>query len=188
LDDAGEHTAGVQQVGYGAERCRCNCLTRRGGTQVGPGGWDERAGPVGQNQDEVQLAVAPHPAKQRECLAFQRVAGSNNGDLGRVALEVGSVLPFRSTTLHALIALHGLETAITAAFQHDDRPHVVVYADDFVVLHPTRAGVERARRIAEAWLSGIGLQLKASQTRIGHTLHSIDGRIGFDFLGFSIRH
>ena len=90
--------------------------------------------------------------------------------------------------LLALIALHGLETAITTAFPHADRPHVVVYADDFVVLHPTRAGVERARQIAEEWLSGIGLQLKASKTRIGHTRHAIDGRIGFDFLGFSIRH
>lgn len=45
--------------------------------------------------------------------------------------------------LLALVALHGLETAITTAFRQDDRPHVVVYADDFVVLHPTRAGVER---------------------------------------------
>jgi RNA-directed DNA polymerase len=90
--------------------------------------------------------------------------------------------------LLALIALHGLETAITSGFRATDRPHVVVYADDFVVLHPTRAGVERARQLAGEWLSGIGLQLKASKTRIGHTLHAIDGRAGFDFLGFSIRH
>jgi RNA-directed DNA polymerase len=90
--------------------------------------------------------------------------------------------------LLALIALHGLETAITAGSRNDDRPHVVVYADDFVVLHSTRAGVERARQLAEEWLSRIGLQLKASKTRIGHTLHAIDGRAGFDFLGFSIRH
>jgi hypothetical protein len=91
LDDAGEHTAGVQQIGYGAERCRDSCLTCRRGIQVGPGGWDERAGPVGENQDEVQLAVAPHPAKQRQRLTFQGVAGSNNGDLSRVPLEVRSV-------------------------------------------------------------------------------------------------
>jgi RNA-directed DNA polymerase len=65
---------------------------------------------------------------------------------------------------------------------------VVAYADDFVVLHSTHAGVERAQQRAEEWLSGIGWQLKASTTRIGHTLHAIDGRAGFDFLGFSIRH
>src|ERR687886_2362232 len=51
--------------------------------------------------------------------------------------------------LLALIALHGLETAITRGFRATDRPHVVVYADDFVVLHPTRAGVERAQQLAE---------------------------------------
>ena len=90
--------------------------------------------------------------------------------------------------LLALIALHGLETAITSAFSQRDRPQVVVYADDFVVLHPTRAGVEKAQQIAEEWLSGMGLHLKASKTRIGHTLHALDGRAGFDFLGFSIRH
>jgi RNA-directed DNA polymerase len=62
--------------------------------------------------------------------------------------------------LLAIVALHGLETAITAAFRHDDRPHVVVYTDGFVLLDPTLAGVERARQIAEEWLSDMGLQLK----------------------------
>jgi RNA-directed DNA polymerase len=92
--------------------------------------------------------------------------------------------------LLALIALHGLETAITSAFVKRDRPQVIVYADDFVVLHSTRAGVEKAQRIAEEWLSGMGLHLKASKTRMAHTLHAIDGekRAGFDFLGFSVRH
>ena len=45
--------------------------------------------------------------------------------------------------LLALIALHGLETAITTAAFHTDRPHVVVYADDFVSASDPR-GVERA--------------------------------------------
>jgi hypothetical protein len=81
-----------------------------------------------------------------------------------------------------------LETAITSAFPPRDRPQVVVYADDFVVWHPTRAGVENAQCVAEEWLSGMGLHLKASKTRIGHTLHAIDGHGGIDFLGFSIRH
>jgi hypothetical protein len=39
----------------------------------------------------------PHAGKQRECLTFRRVADSNNGDRSRIVLEVGSVLPFRST-------------------------------------------------------------------------------------------
>ena len=97
MSDAGEDTAGVQQVRYGAKRCRRGCFTRCGGVQVGPGGRDERARTVGQDQDQIQLAVAPHPAEQRERLACQRVAGSDHRDLGWIALEVGSVAPFRST-------------------------------------------------------------------------------------------
>ena len=100
MNDAGEHTAGVQQVRYRAKRCRCGDFRLCGGIQVSPGRWDERAGPVGQNQDEVQLAVAPHPAKQRQRLTFQWVPRSDDRDFGRVALEVGSVLPFRSTSSH----------------------------------------------------------------------------------------
>ena len=57
-----------------------------------------------------------------------------------------------------------------------------------MVVHPTRAGVEQAQCVAEAWLSGMGLHLKASNTRIGHTLHAIDGHGGSDCLGFAIRH
>jgi RNA-directed DNA polymerase len=88
----------------------------------------------------------------------------------------------------ALIALCGLETAITAGFDTRDRPQVVVYADDFVVLHPSREGVEKAQCIAEHWLSGIGLHLKPSKTRIAHTRLALDGTAGFDFLGFHVRH
>lgn len=95
LDDAGKYPAGVQQIRYRAKRGRCGDFRLCGGIQVSPGRWDERAGPVGQHQDEVQLAVAPHPAKQRQRLTFQWVPRSNDRDFGRVALEVGSVLPFR---------------------------------------------------------------------------------------------
>src|SRR5215467_5480113 len=38
-----------------------------------------------------------------------------------------------------------------------------------------------------AWLAGMGLEMKASKTRIAHTLHHINGKAGFDFLGFTIR-
>ena len=97
MNNAGEHPAGVQQVRYRAKRCRCGDFRPCGGIQVGPERRDERAGPVGQHQDEVQRAVAPHPAKQRQYLTFQRVPCSDDRDFGRVALEMGSVLPFRST-------------------------------------------------------------------------------------------
>jgi RNA-directed DNA polymerase len=96
--------------------------------------------------------------------------------------------------LLANIALHGLETAIRDAFLFKTkRPHttgkpsVIRYADDFVVLHPDLAVIERAQHIANAWLADMGLELKPSKTRITHTLHQHDGSVGFDFLGFNVR-
>ncbi len=99
--------------------------------------------------------------------------------------------------LLANIALHGLETAIKAAFPRQIwmagqrvgwTPIVVRYADDFVVLHHDLPAVERAKHIAADWLRGMGLELKPSKTRIVHSLHAHDGHPpGFDFLGFRVR-
>jgi RNA-directed DNA polymerase len=91
------------------------------------------------------------------------------------------------------VALHGLETAIRAAFPSKYRgrapwqPLVIRYADDFVVLHEDLAVIERVRQIADDWLRGMGLELKPSKTRVTHTLRPHDGAPGFDFLGFHIR-
>jgi RNA-directed DNA polymerase len=90
------------------------------------------------------------------------------------------------------VALHGLETAITAAFPaHKQgrswRPKVVRFADDLVVLHRDRDEVVQAQALASTWLSEVGLALKPSKTRIAHTLQPMDGVVGFDFLGFHVR-
>jgi RNA-directed DNA polymerase len=80
--------------------------------------------------------------------------------------------------LLANIALHGLERDIAKAFTHrEENPSLIRYADDWVVLHPTRAGVEKARQVVERWLRDMGVELKPSKTRITHTL---DGEAGFD--------
>ena len=44
-----------------------------------------------------------------------------------------------------------------------------------------------SRDLIQQWLGGMGLELKPSKTRIGHTLRKHDGQAGFDFLGFTIR-
>ncbi len=80
-----------------------------------------------------------------------------------------------------------METAIIGAYPSGQQPQVVRYADDFVVLHPTEEGVQKAQVRAAAWLADMGLEMKASKTRIAHTLHPINGKAGFDFLGFTIR-
>ena len=102
MTDAGENAAGVQQVRYRAKRCRRGCVRRCRRIQVGPGGRDERARTILEDQNEIQLAVAPHPTKQWERPALQWVPGSDDRDFGRVPLEVGSVLPFRSTKFRTL--------------------------------------------------------------------------------------
>ena len=90
--------------------------------------------------------------------------------------------------LLANVALHGLETAVRAGFTlAEGKPTVIRYADDFVVLHPELAAIERARDIVTDWLTPMGLELKPSKTRITHTLHQHDGHVGFDFLGCTIR-
>lgn len=89
--------------------------------------------------------------------------------------------------LLANIALHGLERAILAGHSRVYPPTVIRYADDFVVLHADLTVIEQAQQVAAAWLAGMGLALKASKTRITHTLHPHEGHSGFDFLGFHVR-
>src|SRR5262245_13145761 len=93
--------------------------------------------------------------------------------------------------LLANVALHGLETMISEKFPRRrgfSPPKVVRYADDFVVLHEDREVIEQSRESLTEWLSGMGLELKESKTRITHTLEATEGEeAGFEFLGFKIR-
>ena len=95
--------------------------------------------------------------------------------------------------LLANIALHGLETFIRDSFpgcykgQRYWKPHVVRYADDFVVLHRDLAVIEQVKQLVNTWLADMGLELKPSKTRITHTLQPHEGNVGFDFLGFHVQ-
>jgi len=88
--------------------------------------------------------------------------------------------------LLANIALHGLETVIATASKRY-RLVVIRFADDFVILCEDLATLQAAQRLAEQWLATMGLTLKPSKTFITHTLHEHEGRVGFDFLGFTVR-
>ena len=85
----------------------------------------------------------------------------------------GSVSP-----LLALIALHGMEDAITKV--HPEAI-VIAYADDCVVLHPDRSILEHCQHLLTAWLADIGLALNETKTRIRHTLEG--NQPGMTFLG-----
>jgi RNA-directed DNA polymerase len=57
-------------------------------------------------------------------------------------------------------------------------------------MHEEKYVVKECQRLLTVFLSLVGLELKASKTRIAHTLHkdlSEDNVAGFDFLGFNIR-
>src|SRR5262249_12716897 len=47
--------------------------------------------------------------------------------------------------------------------------------------------VREAQAVIAERLRTMGLELKPSKTRIGHTLREVGGRVGFDFLGFTVR-
>lgn len=64
---------------------------------------------------------------------------------------------------------------------------IVRYADDLVVLHKQKWIVESARERLSLWLKELGLKLKTEKTQIGHTTNPVEGKIGFDFLGFNVR-
>jgi RNA-directed DNA polymerase len=83
--------------------------------------------------------------------------------------------------LLANIALHGLEEQVKKVGKRGGEVYLVRYADDFVVLSPNLAQIEKAKAVAEGTLREMGLELKPSKTRVIHT------KEGFDFLGFNVR-
>jgi len=129
--------------------------------------------------------LATYPAMRRAIRAWLKAGVMESQEFSptQEGTPQGGVI----SPLLANIALHGMETAVRKAYLTKDQPALVRYADDFVVLHSTLAGVEKAKQMMETWLQGIGLELKPSKTRITHTLGMSQEKGGFDFLGFNIR-
>jgi RNA-directed DNA polymerase len=105
-------------------------------------------------------------------------------------MEDGQLFPSTAGTpqggtispLLALIALHGMDHAITDVYP---QARVIAYADDCVVLHEDRQVLEHCQQLLMTWLAAIGLTLNEAKSRIQHTLEG--DQPGFDFLGFHIR-
>jgi RNA-directed DNA polymerase len=87
--------------------------------------------------------------------------------------------------LLANIALHGMEDYVRNCLDiktRSNQPHLIRYADDFIILHKEIEVIEKCKEAITQWL-------KPSKTRICHTLYEHSGeKAGFDFLGFKIRH
>ena len=93
--------------------------------------------------------------------------------------EAGTPQGGVASPLLANIALHGLETALVTSLPQRQKPSIIRYADDFVILHEDLETLYRLKEDAEKWLEQIGLRLKPSKTRITHTLHAHNNNIGF---------
>lgn len=92
-----------------------------------------------------------------------------------------------ASPLLANIALHVMEQVVSRRRRGHEIVRLVRYADDFVILHSDRAILEESANDITAWLKEIGLELKPSKTKTTHTLTTVEGIVGFDFLGFAIR-
>jgi RNA-directed DNA polymerase len=146
------------------------------------------------NRQQLMEKLSTYPALRRLIRSWINVGIMDGNEL--FPTETGLPQGGPISPLLANIALHGLETAITAAFPQSKRrkgkrenwqPTVVRYADDLVVLHRDLAVVEEIQQITSDWLAQMGLELKPSKTRITHTLIKHNEMVGFDFLGFTVR-
>jgi RNA-directed DNA polymerase len=98
-----------------------------------------------------------------------------------------------ASPLLANIALQGMEAVARQAYTGRTaygapiRPSLIRYADDFVIVCTDLAGIQAAQAAVAAWLAGLGLHLSPTKTHLTHTLTPVEGRVGFDFLGCTIR-
>jgi RNA-directed DNA polymerase len=68
--------------------------------------------------------------------------------------------------LLALLALHGMDKAITRVSPH---ARVIAYADDGVVLHEERQVLAHCQEWLKTWLAEMGLSLHEAKSRMAHT-------------------
>ena len=127
--------------------------------------------------------------KMRQAIRRLLKSGICDGT-GLIASDEGTPQGGPLSPLLANVVMTGLETALVEGINSNHckkKPKVVIYADDLVVLHPSRAAVEYCRRIIEEFLAPFGLNLHRDKTNIVHTLEKTEQPPGFNFLGFRIQ-
>src|SRR5215471_18471466 len=88
------------------------------------------------------------------------------------------------------VALHGMEALLSAGYSKShmvEKPRLIRYADDFVIVHSQLEELQNVSEKVTRWLGDLGLTLSPKKTRITHTLTPSQGHVGFDFLGFTFR-
>jgi RNA-directed DNA polymerase len=138
------------------------------------------------NHDALMKKLNAYPAMRQTIKGWLKAGIIDKGvfDETRRGTPQGGVV----SPLLANIALHGMETALMQAFPTKrNKVQFVRYADDFVAFHATEEGIKKAKTVLEAWIQDIGLELKPSKTKITHTFLEYQGKVGFDFLGWTVR-
>ena len=80
------------------------------------------------------------------------------------------------------VTLSGLEQAIKAATKRNDKVHVIIYADDFIITGATKEVLSgKVKPVVDAFLEERGLVLSNEKTKITHINE------GFDFLSVNTR-
>ena len=83
----------MQQLGMGSQESDSSALPdckRRGlcDGQVGPCGWNQRTGSIGQHQRQMKLAASMAPAEYIERRSLKRMARPNDGYLIWITIEM----------------------------------------------------------------------------------------------------
>ncbi|HEW98598.1 MAG: group II intron reverse transcriptase/maturase [Candidatus Parabeggiatoa sp. nov. 3] len=125
---------------------------------------------------------------QKQIQAWIKAGAIDKGTFNKTekGTPQGSVI----SPLLANIAFMGLETMLNEWAKtwpgkkrnNVDSLNIIVYADDFVVLHKDEEIIKEAKgKIAQWCKRKMGVELNEAKTHISHT------STGFDFLGFNIR-
>ncbi len=103
--------------------------------------------------------------------------------------EAGTPQGGTISPLLANVALHGMEEVVQSKRnrKHQEQPILIRYADDLVLLHSDLEKLKQAAQQLTNWLADMGLSMNPKKTRITHTLTPHEGKVCFDFLGFSVR-
>ncbi|MCT7970507.1 group II intron reverse transcriptase/maturase [Laspinema olomoucense] len=144
------------------------------------------------NHSKLLDKLQTSPTFRRQVKAWLKSGVMDGGKL--FPTEEGTPQGGVISPLLANIALHGMEEILEQRFSRrvgknsaKRKISFVRYADDFVLMDESLEVILEAKAVIEEWLSEIGLTLKASKTRITHTLEEYEGKAGFNFLGFNIR-
>jgi RNA-directed DNA polymerase len=143
--------------------------------------------------------IARLDAPQEITLAIRRIIKAGALADGEFVLsDIGTPQGGPLSPLLANIALAGLESHLKSEFRTHfagrinalGYPHMVIYADDLLVLHKDQAVIEWSRMAITSYLTPLGLRLSDDKTRVVPTTTSTPGMnpAGFDFLGFHFQH